>query len=298
MATGSGKTNIIASCILYLYERGYRDFIFFVNTNNIITKTKENLLHPNSSKYLFAPTIRIGNREVKINHIEDTFDSSRGDDINIFFTTINKLHNDLERLPRENSITYEDFRKRKIVMIADEAHHLNANTKTQKESEQNWEKTTQTLLSTDERNILLEFTATQDLSDAKIAQKYRDKIIYDYTLKKFRDDGYSKEIKLINDNLDDRKRMLQAVMISEYRRLVAERELNLSIKPVVMFKSVKNTVDADAKFEMFASLVEHLWIASKIFCKFLFSTSRLYQIIPGNILSIQPFGIGVHRQRH
>ncbi|MDX9757507.1 MAG: DEAD/DEAH box helicase family protein, partial [Sulfurimonas sp.] len=40
MATGSGKTNIIASSILYLYERGYRDFIFFVNTNNIITKTK------------------------------------------------------------------------------------------------------------------------------------------------------------------------------------------------------------------------------------------------------------------
>jgi type III restriction enzyme len=260
MATGSGKTNIIASCILYLYERGYRDFIFFVNTNNIITKTKENLLHPNSSKYLFSPTIRIGNQEVKVNQIEDTFDSSRGDDINIFFTTINKLHNDLERLPRENSITYEDFRKRKIVMIADEAHHLNANTKTQKESEQNWEKTTQTLLSTDERNILLEFTATQDLSDAKIAQKYRDKIIYDYTLKKFRDDGYSKEIKLISDNFDDKKRMLQAVIISEYRRLVAEHELNLSIKPVVMFKSVKNTIDADAKFEMFTSLIENLGI--------------------------------------
>jgi len=44
MATGSGKTNIIASTILYLYEQGYRDFIFFVNTNNIITKTKENLI--------------------------------------------------------------------------------------------------------------------------------------------------------------------------------------------------------------------------------------------------------------
>ena len=28
MATGSGKTNIIASTILYLYEKGYRDFIF------------------------------------------------------------------------------------------------------------------------------------------------------------------------------------------------------------------------------------------------------------------------------
>ena len=45
MATGSGKTNIIASTILYLYKQGYRNFIFFVNTNNIITKTKENLIN-------------------------------------------------------------------------------------------------------------------------------------------------------------------------------------------------------------------------------------------------------------
>jgi type III restriction enzyme len=52
MATGSGKTNIIASSILYLYELGYRNFIFFVNTNNIITKTKENLLNKQSAKYL------------------------------------------------------------------------------------------------------------------------------------------------------------------------------------------------------------------------------------------------------
>ena len=44
MATGSGKTNIIASTMLYLYEQGYRDFIFFVNTQNIITKTKANLI--------------------------------------------------------------------------------------------------------------------------------------------------------------------------------------------------------------------------------------------------------------
>jgi type III restriction enzyme len=260
MATGSGKTNIIASTILYLYEQGYRDFIFFVNTNNIITKTKENLLNGLSSKYLFAEQIRIDNKEVRVNLIEDTFDSSRTDDINILFTTINKLHIDLETTVKENSITYEDFKERKIVMIADEAHHLNANTKSQKESEQNWERTTQNLLNMNEKNILLEFTATQDLTDTKIAQKYRDKIIYDYTLKKFRDDGYSKEIKLISDNFDDKKRMLQAVMISEYRRLVAQKKLNLSIKPVVMFKSVKNTVDADAKFEMFAKLIEQLSI--------------------------------------
>ena len=260
MATGSGKTNIIASVILYLYEKGYRDFIFFVDSNNIISKTKENLLNRYSSKYLYKPNIYIGSKEVFFNEITDSFDSSKADDINILFTTINKLHIDLETTIKENSITYEDFKDRKIVMIADEAHHLNANTKTEKESEKNWERTTQNLLTINESNILLEFTATQDLQDSKIAKKYKDKIIYDYTLKKFRDDGYSKEIKLISDNFDDKKRMLQAVMISEYRRLVAQRNLNLSLKPVILFKSVKNTVDADSKFEMFISLIEDLSI--------------------------------------
>lgn len=137
MATGSGKTNIIASTILYLYEKGYRDFIFFVNTQNIITKTKENLLNKYAQKYLFKDKILINNKEVKINEITDTFDTSKKDDINILFTTINKLHGDLETTIKENSITYKDFEDRKIVLLADEAHHLNANTKTKKDTEKN-----------------------------------------------------------------------------------------------------------------------------------------------------------------
>ena len=35
MATGTGKTLLMASCILYYYKRGYRKFIFFVNQNNL-----------------------------------------------------------------------------------------------------------------------------------------------------------------------------------------------------------------------------------------------------------------------
>ncbi|MCX6076813.1 MAG: DEAD/DEAH box helicase family protein [Campylobacterales bacterium] len=258
MATGSGKTNIIASSILYLYELGYRDFIFFVNTNNIITKTKENLINKYASKYLFKEKILINNKEIHINLIEDTFDSSKLEDINILFTTINKLHGNLETTVKENSITYDDFKDKKIVLIADEAHHLNANTKTEKETEQNWEQTTKNLLNTNKENILLEFTATQDLEDKKIGAKYRDKIIADYPLVKFREDRYSKDIKLIGDDFDDSKRMLQAVMISEYRRLIAQKELNLNIKPVIMFKTVKNTENIDAVYEKFVKLIEDL----------------------------------------
>ena len=40
MATGSGKT-LVRIAILELYKQGYRNFIFFVNTDTII-ETKEN----------------------------------------------------------------------------------------------------------------------------------------------------------------------------------------------------------------------------------------------------------------
>ena len=45
MATGSGKTVIMAGLILYLYTKGYRKFLFFVNQTNVIEKTKENFLN-------------------------------------------------------------------------------------------------------------------------------------------------------------------------------------------------------------------------------------------------------------
>ena len=54
MATGSGKTLIMAGLILYLYKKGYRHFLFFVHSTNIIEKTKDNFLNPlYYSKYLF-----------------------------------------------------------------------------------------------------------------------------------------------------------------------------------------------------------------------------------------------------
>ena len=58
MATGSGKTLIMAGLILYLYEKGYRNFLFFVNSTNIIEKTKDNFLNPRAAKYLFSQDTR------------------------------------------------------------------------------------------------------------------------------------------------------------------------------------------------------------------------------------------------
>ena len=50
MATSSGKTLIMAGLMLYLYEKGYHNFLFFVNSTNIIEKTKDNFLNPLSAK--------------------------------------------------------------------------------------------------------------------------------------------------------------------------------------------------------------------------------------------------------
>jgi len=71
MATGSGKTLIMVANILHLYAFGYRNFIFFVNSTNIIEKTKDNFLNPLSEKYLFAHKIKFGEKQVDIKEVQN-----------------------------------------------------------------------------------------------------------------------------------------------------------------------------------------------------------------------------------
>lgn len=66
MATGSGKTLIMAGLMLYLYDQGYRNFLFFVNSTNIINKTRDNFLNTIATKYLFSESVRINNRSIRI----------------------------------------------------------------------------------------------------------------------------------------------------------------------------------------------------------------------------------------
>ena len=86
MATGSGKTLIMAGLMLYLYKQGYRNFLFFVNLNNIVEKTKDNFLNASSSKYLFASDIVLDGERIRINQVSN-FQQSDHDAINICFTT-------------------------------------------------------------------------------------------------------------------------------------------------------------------------------------------------------------------
>lgn len=238
MATGSGKTVIMAALIIHLYQMGYRNFLFFVNSSNIVEKTKENFLNPNSSKYLFANHVAIDGKKINIRMVSN-FDDAAGEDINIHFTTIQGLHTNLNN-PKENSVTYEDFDNKEIVLISDEAHHINTLTRSgDLEHEKSWEGTVQRIFNGNKGNFLLEFTATIDMENDNIKEKYESKIIYDYPLKKFRLDGYSKEVLLRQSRVDPLKRMFQAVLFSQYRRKIAEEyKINEhGIKPVVLMKS-------------------------------------------------------------
>lgn len=264
MATGSGKTLVMAGLIIYLYEQGYRNFLFFVNSTNIIDKTRDNFFNATSSKYLFADSISIGDKQVKIKEV-DNFQAANQEDINIVFSTIQGLHSRLNT-PRENSLTYDDFEETKIVLISDEAHHINAETK--KKSELNkdevedilsWEGTVNRIFNANAENVLLEFTATADLSNPLIEEKYSDKLIFDYPLKQFRIDGYSKEVKVLQADLPQFDRAIQGVLLSQYRRKVFEKYKKL-IKPVILFKS-KTIKESQNFFDEFAEGIKNLKVS-------------------------------------
>ena len=260
MATGSGKTLIMAGLILYLYKKGYRNFLFFVNADNIVQKTKDNFINRTSSKYLFNDEINIDGQSVKIRTVENFQDWNK-DDINICFTTIQGLHMSLNQF-KENGLTDDDFAEKKIVLIADEAHHLNIETKkglspSEKEYRNNWETTVNRIFNSDVDNVLLEFTATCDLENPYILSEYEKKIIVDYPLRKFREDGYSKEVKTLQSHVSLIDRVLQAVLLSKYRLKLFQDNKKL-IKPVILFKSDK--IDSSKKFyqEEFRPLIDNL----------------------------------------
>jgi type III restriction enzyme len=256
MATGSGKTLIMAGLILYLYEKGYCNFIFFVNSNNIIEKTKDNFLNNFSRKYLFNDKIVFRNKEVKISKVDNFEGISKGD-INICFTTIQKMHGDLHN-EKENSLTFEDFKDKKIVLLSDEAHHGQVKTKNGELFEKpNWENTVEKIFKQNNQNLLLEFTATMDFLDKNIIDKYLDKIIYRYDLKEFRNDGFSKDPELLSADTNRKDRIIQAIILSEYRQEVAGKN-GIDLKPVILFKAQKTIAESQDNKKLFHEIIENL----------------------------------------
>lgn len=261
MATGSGKTLVMAGAMLELYKMGYRNFIFFVNTDTIIRKTKQNFLEVSSSKYLFKNQINIDGQEVRINEVSN-FESVNTDDINILFSTIQGLHTRLNN-PRENGISFDDFMDKKLVLISDEAHHINSLTKkklskNEQENFTSWEYTVQRLLGSNIENIILEFTATLDLSHPNIASKYANKLLYNYPLSKFREDGYSKEVETNQVDYKPLQRAIVAVLISQFKKKIFATN-GIIAKPVILFKS-KTTKESAEMEKAFLEEIQNLSI--------------------------------------
>ena len=276
MATGTGKTLVMAGCILHYYKKGYRKFIFFVNQNNVVDKTENNFIDSNHNKYLFTDEIVIDDETVTIKKVE-TF-SNNDDVIEIKLTTIQKLYNDIH-IQKENQVLLDDLIKQDIVMLADEAHHLNTDTKRLQgeldlhiELKDNankndverkgWEHTVIELLlnkngkEKNNQNVLLEFTATIPRNQ-NVVKKYAPKTIYKFGLKEFLSAGYTKEINLLYSNLDKKERMLQAILFSWYRHKIALKNDLVNWKPVVLFRS-KTIAESKIDFNEFLLMVKNL----------------------------------------
>jgi type III restriction enzyme len=277
MATGTGKTLLMASMILYYYKQGYRHFIFFVNQNNIVDKTENNFIDCTHNKYLFKDKIVIDDKTVNIKKVETFSDNPQG--IEIKFTTIHKLYNDIH-LQKENQTTLEDLHKKDIVMLADEAHHFNTDTKKKKIQQEltptelkpstnkgeverkGWEHTVIELIlkknnqSKENKNVLLEFTATIPANE-QVAKKYEDKIIYKFGLKEFLSAGYTKEINLISSTLGKKERVLQALLFQWYRHKIALKNGIANFKPVILFRS-KTIAESKADYEEFLDWTQNL----------------------------------------
>lgn len=242
MATGSGKTLIMAALMLECYKSGYRNFVFFAPYNNIVEKTKSNFCDERSEKYLFSREIIINGEQIKIKMVNSLIQNSENGTINIYFSTISTLFNRLkEGGERENSLTLQDLQDKKIVFLADEAHHLNAETKqklskSEEEDKQNWEGVTKKAFKANEENLLLEFSATIPKFES-VLEKYSDKIVYEYALKQFHNDGFSKKIYLLKYNgLEIEERFLGSVILNIYRMLLAQQQ-GFFLKPVILYKS-------------------------------------------------------------
>lgn len=267
MATGSGKTYIMACLILYFYQKGYRDFLFFVNQDSIIKKTEENFLNKASRKYLFRQDINMDGEFVPVRAVS-SFRQSENKSINILFQTIQGLHYSMNHV-KEGNIAYSDFAGRKVVIISDEAHHINADTrklkgkekKKEQEAQASWEQTVKRIFYSDRDNVLLEFTATCDLKNVNIAEKYRGnpaEIVYNYPLLQFRNSGYTKELYNMRTTLDPIERTIQAMLLSQYRLKLFEKYKISNSKPVILLKAADTTENCDAFYEKFVLYMKSL----------------------------------------
>ncbi len=256
MATGSGKTLVMAGLILECYKQGYQNFIFFVNSTSILEKTKLNFTDSASSKYLFSENIHINDENTEIKSINN-LNESHNNAINIYFSTIQGLFS-LFTKAKENAISIEDLKDQKLVFLADEAHHLNTETKkklndSEASEKRNWESVVKLALEQNKDNLLLEFSATIP-KEKSVEEKYKNLKVITYTLKEFSEDKFCKNIySLSYENKELETRFLGACVSSLYKELLAQHHNIENFKPCILFKSerIEDSKDNQERFNTF-----------------------------------------------
>ncbi len=256
MATGSGKTLVMAGLILECYKQGYQNFIFFVNSTSILEKTKLNFIDSVSSKYLFSENININDENTEIKSINN-LNESQTSTINIYFSTIQGLFS-LFTKAKENAISIEDLKDQKLVFLADEAHHLNTETKkklsdAESNEKHNWESVVKLALEQNKDNLLLEFSATIP-NEKSVEYKYKNLKVITYTLKEFSEDKFCKNIySLSYENKELETRFLGACVSSLYKELLAQHHNIENFKPCILFKSerIEDSKDNQERFNTF-----------------------------------------------
>ncbi|GAA8661388.1 DEAD/DEAH box helicase family protein [Helicobacter pylori] len=260
MATGSGKTLVMAGLILECCKQGYQNFIFFVNSTSILEKTKLNFTDSVSSKYLFSENININDENTEIKSINN-LNESHNNAINIYFSTIQGLFS-LFTKAKENAITLEDLKDQKLVFLADEAHHLNTETKkklndSEASEKRNWESVVKLALEQNKDNLLLEFSATIP-KEKSVKDKYENLKVATYTLKEFSEDKFCKNIySLSYENKELETRFLGACVSSLYKELLAQHHNIENFKPCILFKS-ERIEDSKENQERFNAFLENL----------------------------------------
>ncbi len=260
MATGSGKTLVMAGLILECCKQGYQNFIFFVNSASILEKTKLNFTDSASSKYLFSENININDENTEIKSINNLSESHENA-INIYFSTIQGLFS-LFTKAKENAITLEDLKDQKLVFLADEAHHLNTETKkklndSEASEKRNWESVVKLALEQNRDNLLLEFSATIP-KEKSVEEKYKNLKVATYTLKEFSEDKFCKNIySLSYENKELETRFLGACVSSLYKELLAQHHNIENFKPCILFKS-ERIEDSKENQERFNTFLENL----------------------------------------
>ncbi|WP_459110730.1 DEAD/DEAH box helicase family protein [Helicobacter pylori] len=260
MATGSGKTLVMAGLILECCKQGYQNFIFFVNSTSILEKTKLNFIDSVSSKYLFSENITINDENTEIKSINN-LNESQTSAINIYFSTIQGLFS-LFTKAKENAISIEDLKDQKLVFLADEAHHLNTETKkklndAESNEKHNWESVVKLALEQNKDNLLLEFSATIP-NEKSVKDKYKNLKVITYTLKEFSEDKFCKNIySLSYENKELETRFLGACVSSLYKELLAQHHNIENFKPCILFKS-ERIEDSKENQERFNAFLENL----------------------------------------